>query len=97
MIYLTQIMYVHAGREDTFEAFESIVLPLLAKYRGELVLRLRGDKIAGSADAPHEVHIVKFESDEDLARYSNDPDRQRALALRDEAIRSVMLIKGALV
>ncbi len=97
MIYLTQIMYVHAGREDTFEAFESVVLPLLEKYRGELVLRLRGDKIAGTADAPHEVHIVKFESDDDLARYSRDPERQRALTLRDEAIRSAMLIKGALV
>ena len=62
MIYLTQVMYVHAGREQAFEEFESVVLPLLAKYRGELVLRLRGDKIAGTADAPHEVHIVKFES-----------------------------------
>jgi hypothetical protein len=53
-LYLTQIMYIHAGREQTFEAFESVVLPLLTKYRGELVLRLRGDKIAGSAEAPHE-------------------------------------------
>ena len=97
MIYLTQIMYVHAGREQAFEEFESVVLPLLAKYGGELVLRLRGDKIAGSADAPHEVHIVKFDSDDDLARYSRDPERQRALTLRDESVQRSLLIKGALV
>jgi antibiotic biosynthesis monooxygenase (ABM) superfamily enzyme len=97
MIYLTQIMYVHAGREATFEAFEAVVLPLLAKYRGELVLRLRGDKLAGSAEAPHEVHIIRFDADEDLARYSNDPDRQRVLSLRNEAVQHSMLIKGTLV
>jgi hypothetical protein len=96
-LYLTQIMYIHAGREQTFEAFESVVLPLLTKYRGELVLRLRGDKIAGSAEAPHEVHIVKFENDDDLGRYASDPERQRVLPLRDEAVRSSLLIRGALV
>ena len=97
MIYLTQIMYVHAGREATFEAFESVVLPLLAKYRGELVLRLRCDKIAGTAESPHEVHIVTFEAEEDLDRYSNDPDRQRVLPLRNESVQRSMLIKGTLV
>lgn len=97
MTYLTQIVYVHPGREQAFEDFEGVVLPLLAKYRGELVLRLRGDKIAGTAEAPHEVHIVKFESDDDLARYSADPERQRVLPLRIEAVRSSLLIKGTLV
>lgn len=96
MIYLTQVIYVHEGREQTFAEFEAIVLPLLAKYRGELVLRLRADKIAGSADAPHEVHIIKFESEDDLARYSNDPVRQQALHLRTDSVRSSVLIKGAL-
>lgn len=97
MIYLTQIIYVHEGHEQVFDEFESVVLPLLAKYRGDLVLRLRCDKIAGSADAPHEVHIVSFESEDDLARYSSDPERQQVLHLRAESVRSALLIKGALV
>ena len=73
------------------------MLPLLPKYRGELLLRLRpdpGSKIAGSQEAPYEVHVVRFESEEDLARYANDEVRQRHLHLKDRSVRSVLVIKG---
>ena len=39
MIYLTQLVYVRPGEEETFREFEDAVLPLLAKYGGELLLR----------------------------------------------------------
>jgi len=100
MIYLTHLIYVHEGNEATFHEFEDTVLRLLPKYRGELVLRLRPDrasKIDGSAEAPYEVHIVRFESAEDLARYSNDEQRQRLLPLKDKSVRSALLINGELV
>jgi hypothetical protein len=99
MIYLTQLVYVHEGREATFHQFEDIVLPLLAKYRGELVLRLRPDhasKIAGTADVPYELHIVSFHSEDDVARYSKDEERQRVLHLKDESVRRTTLITGLL-
>ena len=41
MSYLTQLIYVREGHEATFSEFEDIVLPLLARHRGELLLRLR--------------------------------------------------------
>jgi hypothetical protein len=97
MIYLTQLIYIREGHEATFHEFEDAVLPLLAKYRGELLLRLRPKreaKIDGSSDAPYEVHIVRFESEHDLARFSNDEDRQRVLSLKDRSVRGVLLIKG---
>ena len=99
MIYLTQLVYVHQGWEATFHQFEDIVLPLLAKYRGELVLRLRPDRasqIAGTAERPYELHIISFQSEDDLARYLDDEERQRVLHLKDESVQRTMLIKGAL-
>ena len=98
MIYLTQLIYVREGHEATFSEFEDIVLPLLARHRGELLLRLRPgreSKLDGSSEAPYEVHVVRFESDDDLARYSNDEDRQRVLPLKEQSVRTALLIKGS--
>ena len=98
MIYLTQLIYVHPGREQAFQEFEDTVLPLLGKYRGELLLRLRPGleaKIAGSSEAPYEVHVLGFASEQDLAAYSSDAERQRALPLKERSVRSSFLIKGS--
>src|SRR5687768_7090755 len=99
MIYLTQLVYVHEGREREFEAFEDVVLPLLASYRGELVLRLRPPParfVAGPEEAPYEVHVVRFEDEADLAAYPSDAARLQALALKDASVTRVVLIKGRL-
>lgn len=97
MVYLTQLVYVHEGREAMFQDFEAIVLPLLSKYRGQLVLRLRPDsasKIAGSYELPYELHIVSFESEDDLVRYSNDEERKRVLHLKDQSVERTVVLKG---
>lgn len=97
MLYVTQLVYVHAGREAMFHAFEEVVLPLLHKYRGELLLRLRPDassKIAGSDEVPYELHLVRFTTESDLEGYANDEARQRVLHLRDQSVRSTMVIMG---
>jgi hypothetical protein len=97
MIYLTQLIYVREGHETDFHRFEDIVLPRLTRYSGELVLRLRPDatsKVAGSGELPYEVHVVRFETEEGLARYSDDEERQRWLHLKDRSVRSALLIRG---
>jgi hypothetical protein len=99
MIYLTQLIYIRAGCESTFHEFEDAVLPFLAKHRGELLLRLRPDPramIGGSSESPYEVHVVRFETEEDLGRYANDEERQRLLPMKAESVRSTLLIKGEL-
>jgi len=98
VVYLVQLVYVREGCEEAFQQFEDLVLPRLAKYGGELLLRLRPDRacvIAGSSEPPYEVHIVRFESEDDVGRYSNDEVRQRHLRLKDESVRSVLSIRGA--
>jgi uncharacterized protein (DUF1330 family) len=100
MVYLTQLVYVREGREATFQEFEAIVLPLLAKYGGELLLRLRPDaasKIEGSQDVPYEVHVVRFANEDDFFRCVNDEERQRVLHLKDESVSVSLLIKGTSV
>lgn len=97
MVYLTQLVYVRPGCEEAFHRFEDLVLPLLPKYGGELLLRLRPDRasvISGSAETPYEVHIVRFQHEADIDRYSNDEVRQRHLRMKEESVRSVLLIKG---
>ncbi len=99
MIALMQLIYVHPGKEKAFEEFEAIVLPLLPRYGGELLLRLRPDAasfIAGTYEVPYEVHLVSFETEAGLAGYSSDEVRQRFLHLKHESIRSSLLFKGTL-
>jgi antibiotic biosynthesis monooxygenase (ABM) superfamily enzyme len=100
MIYVTQLLYLHPGHETEFHRFEDMVLPLLSKHRGELVLRVRPNPssiIGGVAEPPYEVHVVRFETDDDLVSYSNDEERQRWLSLKENSIRSAVLIKGMLL
>src|SRR5262245_2284160 len=99
MIYLTQLVYVREGHEKDFREFEDKVLPLLTKYRGELLLRLRLERtsfVAGSFEAPCEVHLVSFETENDLSAYSRDEERRRYLPLKDSSVRKTVLVKGEL-
>jgi hypothetical protein len=41
------------------------------------------------------VHIVQFENEDDLGRFMRDDERQRFLHLKNESIRSSLLIKGS--
>jgi hypothetical protein len=100
MVYLTQLVYVQAGEEETFREFEDTVLPLIAKYGGELLLRLRplaDSVVQASIELPYELHFLRFESEEALARYGRDEIRQRVLALKDRSVRATLVVQGAIV
>jgi antibiotic biosynthesis monooxygenase (ABM) superfamily enzyme len=98
LLYVTQLVYLHPGKEDVFHAFEDTVLPLLKKYDGELLLRLRPSResfIAGSLDGPYEVHLIRFPNEASLAAYARDEERERVLSLKNEAVRATLLVKGS--
>ena len=97
MVYLTQLVYLNPGKETTFDAFEDVAIPLIAKHGGQLLLRLRptpGSVIAADIEVPYELHVVRFNSHDDLKAFSEDPDRQRILHLKTEAVRSSILVTG---
>ena len=97
MIYITQLIYLKEGQENTFHQFEDIALPIISKYNGRLLLRIRptpSEVIENNIEAPYEIHLVEFQADSDLENFSLDKERRSFLHLKEQSIRSVMLIKG---
>jgi hypothetical protein len=100
MIYITQLIYIHPGQALTFQEFEAHVMPLIEKYNGELLLRLRPSSdtfIAGALEQPYEMHLVSFHTEADWEAFKQNPERERFLHLKDSAVRKVLLIQGALI
>jgi len=97
MIYFTQLIYLHDGQEKIYHQFEDKVLPLLSKYHGKLLLRLRPDEgtfIDVNMDKPYEIHLVAFESEQDFLNYSGDEERRQFMPLKDQSVRKSILIRG---
>jgi uncharacterized protein (DUF1330 family) len=62
-----------------------------------LLLRVRpGEKsiIASSVEEPYEIHLVEFASEEDFNNFVQDEERKQFLHLKEQSIRSTLLIKG---
>lgn len=98
MVVITQLVYVHPGKESIFEEFEAVAIPLIGKHGGELLLRLRPipeDVVAGSIELPYEIHLVRFPSDEALANFTADPERQALLHLKNDSVRSSLVVRGS--
>jgi uncharacterized protein (DUF1330 family) len=71
---------------------------LIAKHGGELLLRVRPTQdsvLASQIEVPYEIHLVRFDNEQDLARFSQDDERQRFLHLKEEAVRATWLVKGS--
>lgn len=98
MIYITQIIYIKEGKEKAFLEFEKISISLMEKYSGEMIYRLRPDKnsfISSTKELPYEIHFISFGSEEELSAFMKDDSRLNFIHLKEEAIKSIVLIKGA--
>lgn len=96
-IYITQLIYIKSGEEKTFDQFESIAIPAISKYNGKLLLRIRPDKkaiIESNTEAPYEIHLCVFDREDDFKNFMQDEERKKFLHLKEQSIRSVILIKG---
>jgi len=97
MLFYTQLIFVKEGKEAVFHAFEDYVLPLLGRYNGKLLYRLRpgnGDVVTTSIDYPYEVHLISFGSKADFEAYARDEERTKYLAMKNESVEKVVLIEG---
>jgi uncharacterized protein (DUF1330 family) len=96
-IYITQLIYIRAGEEKAFDQFESIAIPAISKYNGKLLLRIRPDKeaiIESSMEAPYEIHLCVFDTGDDFKNFMQDEERKQFLHLKEQSVRSVIMIKG---
>lgn len=95
--YITQLIYLLEGQEQVFDEFENKAIPIISKYRGKLLLRVRPDHnswIEHHIERPYEMHLVEFDSIEDFNQFMKDEERQSFLDLKEASIRSVWLIGG---
>lgn len=97
MIYITQLIYVKEGKEETFHEFENVAIPIVKNYRGELLLRVRpsdSEIIEQAVETPYEIHFLSFPSEKHLAEFMKDKERKKFTHLKEESIKSVILVKG---
>jgi uncharacterized protein (DUF1330 family) len=97
MIYITQLIYIKEGQEKTFHEFEDSVIPIIAKYNGRLLLRVRPPEdafIGNSIDKPYEIHLGEFDSEQDFKNFMIDEERKRFLHLKEQSVRLSILYKG---
>jgi uncharacterized protein (DUF1330 family) len=98
MIYITQLIYIIKGQEEIFNQFEAVAIPLISKYNGKLLLRVRPNAVdvveANDIEAPYEIHLGVFDTQQDLDNFLKDEERKKFIHLKQQSIRSVLLIKG---
>jgi len=97
MIHLTQLIYIKEGQENIFNEFESVAIPIISKYNGRLTLRIRPEKesfIEANIEQPYEIHLIEFDTEEDFENFKKDEERKQFLHLKEQSIRTSILIKG---
>ena len=97
MIHITQLIYIKEGQEKLFHEFEDIAIPIISKYNGRLLLRIRpGDEtyIESFIDKPYEIHLVEFDTEQDFKNFMVDEERKKYVHMKDRAIKTSILIQG---
>jgi uncharacterized protein (DUF1330 family) len=97
MIFITQLIYINEGQENVFNQFEEIAIPAILKYNGRLLLRVRPDNnsiIENNIGKPYEIHLVEFDTEQDFENFKHDEERKKFLHLKEQSVKSVLLIKG---
>jgi uncharacterized protein (DUF1330 family) len=97
MIRITQLIYIKEGQEEVFDEFETAAIPIILKYNGRLLFRVRPTAesyIESHIDPPYEIHLVEFETQQDFENFLKDEERKKYLHLKEQSIKSSILIQG---
>lgn len=97
MISITQLIYIKNGQEKVFDQFESIAIPMIKKYNGCLLFRIRPSEksfIESSIEQPYEIHLVEFDTQQDFDRFMLDEERKKFLHLKNQSIKTSILYLG---
>ncbi len=97
MIYITQLIFVKEDEEQKFLEFEDHAIPLMEKYNGKIIYRIRPGKdnfIDETKELPYEIHLISFQSEQDLNHFMQDDSRLEFIHLKDESVKSILMVKG---
>ena len=96
-VYITQLIYIQQGQEKVFDQFESVAIPIISRYNGRMLLRLRPDESAFveiKMEKPYEIHLVEFDSEQDFRNFMKDEERKKFLHLKEQSIKASVLYQG---
>jgi uncharacterized protein (DUF1330 family) len=97
MIYITQLIYIIPGQEEIFDQFEAVAIPIISKYNGRLLFRVRPKEdsfIENQVDKPYEIHLVEFDSEQGFKNFAKDEERRKFLHLKERSIKTSILYQG---
>ncbi|AYB33036.1 DUF1330 domain-containing protein [Chryseolinea soli] len=97
MIFVTQLIYIIPGQEKVFDEFEKIAIPTISKYNGRLLFRVRPTPdtfIENQIERPYEIHLAEFDTEQDFENFKHDEERKKFLHLKEQSIKSSILIQG---
>ncbi len=97
MIYITQLIYIIDGQESIFDQFEDVAIPIISKYNGRLLFRVRPSSdsfVEHQMDKPYEIHLVEFDSEKDFESFMRDEERKKFLRQKEQSIKTSVLFKG---
>ncbi|MDV3310267.1 MAG: hypothetical protein LOY03_15780 [Cyclobacteriaceae bacterium] len=100
MIYVTQLIHIREGNSRAFSVLDAALSELTSRHKGVFLFRLRPDPInlvASTIGILYEVQLLRFETESAFDHFMNDEERKQLLLSNENAIRSVILIKGQLV
>jgi antibiotic biosynthesis monooxygenase (ABM) superfamily enzyme len=76
-LYILVRIWIRRGLETEFEAYESKVSRIMARYGGVIERTIRTLRASGQgSDEPFEVHVLKFPSRELYDAYLDDAERR---------------------
>ena len=97
MIFITQLIYIRDGQEKIFNEFENVAIPIILNYNGKLLLRVRPTEdnfIENHIEKPYEIHLVEFQTQQDFDNFMKDEERKKFLHLKEQSIKTSILIQG---
>ncbi|MGC1779550.1 MAG: DUF1330 domain-containing protein [Xanthobacteraceae bacterium] len=94
-LYILVRLWIHKGRETEFEAYETRVSRIMARYGGVIERAIRPSAASERPDEPFEVHVVKFPSRELYDAYLDDAERRSLSEKRAAVITNSDVLVGA--
>jgi len=76
-LYILVRIWIHRGLETEFEAYESKVSRIMARYGGVIECAIRTSKAPDDgSDQPFEIHVLRFPNQELYNAYLDDAERR---------------------
>ncbi len=93
-LYILVRLWIRGGLEAEFEAYESKVLRIMARYDGVIDRTIRTSRVSEGSGEPFEVHLLKFPSRALYDAYLDDPERRSLSAERAGIITNSDILIG---